>query len=1012
MTLTQYIFTAFSFLRPWPSSDEALGAIPRIYRYVVDTWIRRPVAPLISVTLLAALTLRLVRMAYFLPPKVSDAALRGVSSGPKAPPPPTEQQRAITRTQPQHTLTSSQQNTVTGPQEPMLTGAQTERRRSVSLGGWVKNMFPSQRPERGGTSREQGYWEQKEKEGKQRPRRRMTDSQYSVGDVSVDSSHITRWNVPRDVSRDQPSDLPEQPLSVVPATSKPPSPPRDSLPDRSWSWSPHNGSEEQISVTKVGGVLQRNYDQSNDARRSSLGIQTGTSAERKQPLKQDLLQRARSKARQRERRSLRESGDYLGVQGVNPHTGELDIVSPTVSSAESSADHHETPRRILRTWHNVLRSHKSRDSPSRDGTIEDEDHRVARSLRGKKKVRELNKAVRWMRRGQSSLQEPDLSPIAQSLRSVSLSSRRPSHVQHLPPTIQQPTAASPGEPLLNIDPPRAHSSAVDASDNYIAASSPPITPPSRSSSHSTEFLESGSALDDSASQTSSIPATPSESKSFLDMEAERDVKKSCTEASKAALSANQPTRSIPAFGRGFERRFSLPGMMSMATSSLDLHPSMLREPPRLTRREGSPLQAMPMPRSTESRIRSRDMRKRWDDHLRQSRMKAQASTGPLQQQSLARRRPAGSRHRHRRVTKMQIEQDMLGLKEGVAKVDKQRLGQPRHSHNQTVAEHEQTSNVFREIRYQAPEIVASASIPTITITGYNHQTFHSAFLPDGSMNPDFLLPLSPTQRDESIYSALAATSFENSLGRFHSDPSMSSKQSPISSAEAEMGGELQAGTTSMEQEAHKMHLVEGHWGDRRTAKATMPVPEDDSLHKSTFTQDQMLQAVNQGKNPSAANQEMQQLVMEKEANPVGHQMQIHNLPEEHRVYPEHQDADDTGSLLPKETNPDEAKTLNAEPGDKDDELEDEDEEERTALQQFLRYLKIWIRLYWATIWPILDPRTMGVAHDGPMPLWEALLLIALTVPAAALGYVVVVQGTRFVMFMAWLLEVVDDESAI
>lgn len=453
----------------------------------------------------------------------------------------------------------------------------------------------------------------------------------------------------------------------------------------------------------------------------------------------------------------------------------------------------------------------------------------------------------------------------------------------------------------------------------------------------------------------------------------------------------------------------------MATSSLDLHPSLLREPPRLTRREGSPLQAMPMPRSTESRIRSRDMRKRWDDHLRLSRMKAQVSTGPLQQQSLARRRPAGSRHRHRRVTKMQIERDMLELKEGVAKVDKQRLGQCRHSHNQTVAEHEQTSNVFREIRYQAPEIVESASIPTITITGYNHQTFHSAFLPDGSMNPDFLLPLSPTQRDESIYNALAVTSFENSLGGFHSDPSMSSKQNPTSSAEAEMGGEPQAGTTSLEQEAHKMHLTEGRWGDRHTAKATMPAPEDDSLRKSTFTQGQMLQAVGQDENkdPSAANQEMQQLATDREADPVDRQMQIHNLPEEGRVYQEHQDEDGTESLLLKEANPDDAKVPNAEPeGNHNDELEDEEDEERTPLQQFMRYLKIWMRLYWATIWPIIDPRTMGVAHDGPMPLWEALLLIALTVPAAALVYVVVVQGARFVMFMAWLLEFVDDESAI
>ncbi|PNP52859.1 hypothetical protein THARTR1_06700 [Trichoderma harzianum] len=394
MTLTQYIFIAVSFLRPWPSSDEPLAAIPRIYRYIVDTWIRRPLAPLISFTLVAALTLRLVKMAYFLPPKVSDAALGQATAAPRAPPPP-----AAPREQ-HHTITR----------------AQTERRRSASFGGWVKNMFPSQRPERGGTSREQGYWEQLDKQEKAGPRRRMTDSQYSVGDVSVDSSHITRWNVPRDVSRDELRGLPQQPQSV---NSRPSSPPSDVLPDRSWSWSPHNGSEDQISVTKVRGVLQSNYERSNDVRRSSLGIHTQTTTEKKQSSGQDLL-RARTKARRRERRSLRESGDYLGVQGVNPHTGELDVVSPSGSSAGSSASHHETPRRILRTWRDVLKNHKSRDSPSRDDTIEDEAHRIARALRGKKKVRELGKAVRWKRRGRSSVQEPDLSPIAQSLKSGGL----------------------------------------------------------------------------------------------------------------------------------------------------------------------------------------------------------------------------------------------------------------------------------------------------------------------------------------------------------------------------------------------------------------------------------------------------------------------------------------------------------------------------------------------------------------------------------------------------------------
>ncbi|KAK4061226.1 uncharacterized protein Triagg1_10398 [Trichoderma aggressivum f. europaeum] len=1025
MTLTQYIFNAFSYLRPWSSSDEPPAAIPRIYRYITDTWIRRPLAPLVSITLLAALTLRLVKMAYFLPPKVSDAALAQASSTPQAPPlPPKKQHHTITRVQ-QHALAREQPHT--------LTRAQTERRRSASFGGWVKNMFPSHRAERGGTSREQGYWEQMEKEGKQRPRRRMTDSQYSVGDVSVDSSHITRWNVPRDEPQDESRGLPEQPLSVVPVGPKPSSPPDDVVPDRSWSWSPHNGSEDQISVTKVGGVLQSNYDRSNDARRSSLGIQTEAAAEQKQPLKKDLLW-ARAKARRRERRSLRESGDYLGVQGVNPHTGELDIVSPSGSSAGSPASHHETPRRILRTWRDVLKNHKSRDLPSRDDPVEDEDLGIARSLRGKKKVRELGKAVRWKRRGGSSFQEPDLSPIAQSLKSVSLSSRRPSHVQHPPQATQQPTAVSTGEPLLDIDPSHAHFSAVDASDNYIAASSPAVTPPTptRTSSNSTEFLESGSGLGGSGSQTSPIPTTQSENKSFLDMEAERNVKKSCTEASKAALSATQPTQSIPASGRTFERRFSLPGMMSMTPPSPYLGPNVFRESPPLILLEESPLGALSQRRNAETRLRTRALRMRWDHHqklrgVRAARTEAvkdltevlpnnpgaQASTGPLQEESVTMRLPAGSRYRHRRFTKMAIERDMLQLKEGVAKVDKQRLEHPHHFHNQPVTEHEQTSNVLREITYQAPETEEPASIPTITITGYNHQTSLSPFLLDGSIDPNLVLPLTEVGQHGSTCSALAVTSFENSLDVSHSGPSMSSKQSPTSSAEAKVGGEPQVGTTSLQQEAHKMQPVEVHWGDRRTAKATMPAPEDDSLRRSTFTQGRMLQSMNQGKNPSAVSPKMQQSATEKQANPVDGQMQIHKIPGAYRVYQEHQDEDDTASLLLKEANTDESQALDAAPRENDnDDLEDEDEEQPTPLQLSLRYLKDLIRLYWATVWPMIDPRTLRVANDGPMPWWKSILLIVLTVPAAAVAYLLVVEGARFVMFMARLLEFVDDESAI
>ncbi|TFB03696.1 hypothetical protein CCMA1212_004226 [Trichoderma ghanense] len=440
MMLTRYIFTALVFIRPWSRSDGPSAAIP--HRFFIGTcfW-RRPVS-LFSLTILAVLALHFIngKMSYFLPPKVSDAAPRRTISTPQASSPATKKQQKQKEKQPQP-----------------LTRAPTEPRRSVSLGGWVKNMLPSQRPERGGTSRGQGYWEQMEKEGKTRPRRRMTDSQYSVGDVSVDSSHITRWNVPKDLSEDRPPKTPpqeqKQQRRVVSSGLRFPSSPVGKLLPGSWRRSPQEGSEDDFSVTNLGGVLQRDNGDDEGGELSggnmppepsSLGTGAKSAAKGKQPLSHDVL-RARSKARRLQRQSLKESGDYLGVQGVNPHTGEPDVLSPTDSSAGSIISHQETVHSVVSTWRDIWkhnRHHRPKGSPGQDERVRGGDASLSRSLKGKQKARDLGKAVRWKRRGEwSSLQEPDLSPIAQSLKSASPSSRRPSHAQ-------RPPGVTTGEPSL------------------------------------------------------------------------------------------------------------------------------------------------------------------------------------------------------------------------------------------------------------------------------------------------------------------------------------------------------------------------------------------------------------------------------------------------------------------------------------------------------------------------------------------------------------------------------------
>jgi hypothetical protein len=131
--------------------------------------------------------------------------------------------------------------------------------------------------------------------------------------------------------------------------------------------------------------------------------------------------KARRKARE-DRESLRESGDYLGVQGINPQTGILDLTSDSGESTLSS----KTEQKLL----NLEAQAKNALSAAERKEAEIEivkihlDHEVEKARRQEKAEKQLaaSATAKW-RRGThqwSSVQEPDLSPIAQSHRSTSV----------------------------------------------------------------------------------------------------------------------------------------------------------------------------------------------------------------------------------------------------------------------------------------------------------------------------------------------------------------------------------------------------------------------------------------------------------------------------------------------------------------------------------------------------------------------------------------------------------------
>ncbi|KAF4977067.1 hypothetical protein FZEAL_6345 [Fusarium zealandicum] len=317
--------------------------------------------------------------------------------------------------------------------------------RSLTLGDvgdWVKNKLPSHRPERGGTLRKQGYWETKShREERQRDdpfdrtqadfpqasRRRFTDRSYrSQRSGTGGSDRIMSWNLPRDLSEAGPESSPLPGRKTVTG--------HNSLQSgRIRSWTPL----DDFNNLKIGRSRDRKANKVAESKKATKapdpagGAKSNASATTagKEPGLLKVLE-AKRKARKL-RRSLKESGDYLGVQGYNPQTGVPDIVS-TSDSGESKLSP-ETERMLGKL------EKLSKDAPSaatREHAENEITHIRLRQEEERLRRRELAKqrltvpvTGKWRRRTHqwSSVQEPDLSPIAQSQKSGSFFSRRQSH---------------------------------------------------------------------------------------------------------------------------------------------------------------------------------------------------------------------------------------------------------------------------------------------------------------------------------------------------------------------------------------------------------------------------------------------------------------------------------------------------------------------------------------------------------------------------------------------------------
>jgi hypothetical protein len=133
----------------------------------------------------------------------------------------------------------------------------------------------------------------------------------------------------------------------------------------------------------------------------------------------------KKKSHREQRKSLRESGDFLGVQGANPRTGMWDLSDNTTSSSAPSQVSGETRRKLEQHAKELKASKFKYEEAKLKQRMEIQRVQTLKELKRKEKVerKKSESKSKQKRRGKwkagdngwSSAAEPGLSPILQSV---------------------------------------------------------------------------------------------------------------------------------------------------------------------------------------------------------------------------------------------------------------------------------------------------------------------------------------------------------------------------------------------------------------------------------------------------------------------------------------------------------------------------------------------------------------------------------------------------------------------
>ncbi|KAF4587281.1 3-isopropylmalate dehydratase [Ophiocordyceps camponoti-floridani] len=222
---------------------------------------------------------------------------------------------------------------------------------------------------------------------------------------------ILRWNMARDLPKSrQETDKVQQPAAG------------------SFRRLRHDLEREKMLPKKAESRQRHGKERAAD--RPSKEPQSSSATDVERQLAQMMEEK---KEARRQRRNLKESGDYLGVQGVNPETGQLDIVTPTDSDRSTASQEKQQKlnklRTALREARQSYRNAKDQSEREAQRMVERESNKQRRLDKEKQKLQSLSQRVRWQRQTKqwSSAQEPELSPIVGSRRGSSMAAKSSKH---------------------------------------------------------------------------------------------------------------------------------------------------------------------------------------------------------------------------------------------------------------------------------------------------------------------------------------------------------------------------------------------------------------------------------------------------------------------------------------------------------------------------------------------------------------------------------------------------------